>query len=137
MYQLYFLSIIVNLIVGIVLARSVVAGKFPPVGNFLQTVNETGLFRLVGGIAAVAVGILKLLLVTEGDVLILGDLVPALAGIIVGAILLFEYSRQKPLSFPSWLMRVADFLIAGQTVWGIIAVAAAVLHFFFNRALFL
>ncbi|MDR1316470.1 MAG: hypothetical protein LBK13_06310 [Spirochaetales bacterium] len=137
MYQLYFLSIIINLLVGIVLARSVAAGKFPSVGNFLQTVSEAGLFRLVGGIAAVAVGILKLLLVTAGDVLILGDLAPALAGIIAGTILLFEYSREKPLSLPAWLARVADFLIAGKTVWGIVAVAAAVLHFFFNQALFL
>jgi hypothetical protein len=137
MYQLYFLSIVVNLIVGIVLARAIIAGKFPGFEKFLESIGETNLFRLVGGIAAIAVGILKLLLVTAGDVLILGDLLPALAGIIAGKILLSEYFREKSIVFPAWLSRVSDFLIAGKQIWGIIAVAAAVLHFFFNQALFL
>lgn len=137
MYQLYFLSIIINLAVGIVLARTLIAGKFPALGNFLETIGEASPFRLAGGIAAAAVGILKLLLVTAGDVLIIGDLVPALAGIIAGIILLSEYFREKTIGLPAWLTHVADFLIAGKPVWGIAAVAAAVLHFFFNQALFL
>jgi hypothetical protein len=137
MYQIYFLSIFINLIVGIVLARGIIAGKFPAAGNFFEAIGDAGLFRLAGGIAAAAVGILRLLLVTAGDVLLVGDLVPALAGIAGGTILLFEYFREKNLTFPAPVTRCADFLIAGKSVWGIIAIAAAVLHFFFNQALLL
>jgi hypothetical protein len=136
-YQLYFLSIIINLIVGIALARTLVEGKLPALGNFLETIGEASLFRLAGGIAAVAVGILKLLLVTSGDIRIIGDLVPALAGIIAGKILLCEYCNEKSIGLPSWMARAADFLIKGKSVWGIAAIAAAVLHFFFYQALFL
>ncbi|MDR1626970.1 MAG: hypothetical protein LBT33_10575 [Spirochaetia bacterium] len=137
MYQLYFLSIIINLIVGIVLARSLIAGKFPTLGNLLETIGEANLFRFAGGIAAATVGVLKILLVTVNDVLIVGDLVPALAGIIAGAILLFECFREKAVDFPRWVDRIADFLVAGKSVWGLIAVAAAALHFFFYQALLL
>jgi hypothetical protein len=138
MYQLYFLSITINFIVGIVLARSVIAGKFPSFGKFLEDIGECTFFRLGGGIAAAAVGILKLLLVTQGDVFIVGDLFPALAGIVAGATLLFEsFQEKKSTPLPSWTHRTGDFLAAGKQIWGIAAVAAAVLHFFFNQALFL
>jgi hypothetical protein len=138
MYQIYFLSIIVNLIVGIALARNLIAGKFPVLGKFLEDIELTDAFRLAGGISAVAVGILKLLLVTTGDVLILGDLVPALAGIAAGKTLLSEHFRAgSSFGFPPWIVRCMDFLIATKQIWGVIAIAAAVLHFFFNQALFL
>jgi hypothetical protein len=138
MYQLYYLSITINLIVGIVLARGVISGKFPSFGKFLEDIGECEIFRLGGGIAATAVGILKLLLVTQGDLVIVGDLFPALIGIVVGATLLFEYLREKRSGgLPPWMNRTGDFLVAGKRIWGIAAVAAAVLHFFFNQALFL
>ena len=138
MYQIYFLSIIINLIVGVFLARSIIAGRIPALGKLLGDIEKEKAFRLVGGIAAVFVGFLKLLLVPEGDVPILGDLFPALAGMLAGKTLLSEYFQEKsPSPLPEKLGRVADFLIANKEIWGIAALVSAVLHFFFNKALFL
>jgi hypothetical protein len=138
MYQIYFLSIVVNLVVGIVLSREIISGKLPALANLIGDIEETNLFRLAGGIAAVAVGILKLLWVTSGDVLILGDLFPALSGIAMGATLLFEHFKEKSSDgLPVWAARTADFLIDHKQVWGIAGVVSAVLHFFFYPALFL
>jgi hypothetical protein len=138
MYQIYFLSIVINLIAGIVLSREIITGKLPALANFIGDIEETSLFRLAGGIAAVAVGVLKLLLVTAGDVRIFGDFLPALAGIVTGATLLSGYFREKvSAGLPSWAARTADFLVAHKQIWGIIAIVAAILHFFFYPALFL
>ena len=138
MYQIYFLSIIINLIVGIILARNIVAGRFPSVGKFLEEIGTAKAFRLGGGIAAVAVGILKLLLVPADDVLIVGDIFPALASMFAGTALLSKYFQEKtPSPLSPRMSRVADFFVSNKQIFGIAAITAAVLHFFFNQALFL
>ncbi|MCL1818087.1 MAG: hypothetical protein FWG35_04090 [Spirochaetaceae bacterium] len=137
MYQIYFLSIVINLIVGIVLARDILMEKFPAFGKLLDDIGEADIFRLAGGIAAAVVGLLKLLAVSPGETLIIGDLFPALAGIAAGKTLLSEYFRKKKVTLPAWAARGADFLIASRRIWGLTAIAAAVLHFFFNQVVIL
>ena len=137
MNQIYFLSIIVNLIVGIVLIRDILMERSPAFGKLLEDIGDSDLFRLIAGIAAVAVGVLKLLTVSPDDVRIVGDLFPALAGMAAGLTLLSEYFTRKKMSLPPWAVRGADFLSATRRIWGLVAIAAAVLHFFFYKALFL
>ena len=137
MYQIYFLSIIINLIVGIVLIRDVLMDRFPAFGKILENVGEMDIFRLAGGAAAVFVGLLKLLAVSPDDYVIIGDLFPALAGIAAGKTLLCEYFTKKQISLPAWSTRIADFLMGTRQIWGFAAIISAVLHFFFNRVLFL
>jgi hypothetical protein len=137
MYQIYFLSIIINLIAGIVLSARLIESKFPVVGKFIDDMTDNSVFRLWLGCAAVVVGIFKLLMVTPGDVRIIGDLAPALAGIIAGASLVFEYYREKKEKvFSSVFAKIADFLINYRPAWGILALITAALHFFFYQALF-
>jgi hypothetical protein len=138
MYQIYFLSIVINLIVGIALSAKFIENKFPVLGKFIEDVTDNSIFRLWLGSAAVVVGVFKLLMTTPGDVRIIGDMVPALAGIIAGASLIFEYYREKKEKvFSPFFTKIADILIAYRPAWGVLALAAAVLHFFFHRALFL
>jgi hypothetical protein len=138
MYQIYFLSIIINLIAGIVLSVKLIESKFPVLGKFIGDVSSNSFFRLWLGSAAAVVGIFKLLMVTPGDVRIIGDLLPALAGIIAGASLIFEYYREtKEKVFSPFFAKIADVLINYRPAWGLLALGAAALHFFFNQALFL
>ena len=135
--QIYFLSIVINLIVGIVLVRDILLEKFPSFGKLLADVGEADIFRLVGGIAATLVGILKLFEVGPAQTIFIGDLFPALAGMAAGKTLLSEYFRKKDLKIPVWPGRAADFLISTRRVWGFAAIAAAVLHFFFYQVILL
>ncbi|MDR2588148.1 MAG: hypothetical protein LBC67_01860 [Spirochaetales bacterium] len=137
MYQIYYLSVTVNLIVGIALSAKLIESKFPAVGKMIDAFAENGVLRLWLGILATAVGVLKLLLVTDGDMRIVGDLFPALAGIFAGLSLVLEHYREKGAVFAPMVSRAADFLIGYKPLWGILAFAAAVLHFLFHGALFL
>jgi hypothetical protein len=53
--------------------------------------------RLVLGILSMVTGAFKLISPMRGDVRIIGDLIPALAGLLVGAVLLLELHRGSEL----------------------------------------
>jgi hypothetical protein len=167
MLQFYFLSILFNLLTGLVLiyatdfipdslqkekAVTKVEGKEASVlesenihgskGPIASLFGKNSLFddksfRLVLGILTFFTGIMKLLSVIRNDVPVVGDLLPALAGLIGGFCVLFEYylmtTTVVPV-FPDWLTRI--FVDNRKTI-GIICIVAAVLHFIFPTVLFL
>ena len=101
-------------------------------------------FRLILGILAAVIGILKLFLpykdVTSGSgIPILGDFIPALAGIVGGFILLFGFYREHNTGYDKEndLDRIGDAFLRYKKIAGFVLVAVAVLHFLFPSALFL
>jgi len=136
MIQLYFLSILCNGISGYLLfsgneGESINSQKFSPV------------FYLVLGILSAVTGVLKLLSPTMDKIFILGDLIPAAAGIISGLMLIFGiYRRISPVassevSVSGSLDNIALNLLAFKKPIGISLLAVAVIHFLFPQALFL
>ncbi len=93
-------------------------------GDFAILNNKT--FRLVVGILGVFVGIIKLL--SPMDIPFVGDLIPALAGIVGGFALLVEYyvisSGDSGINDT-----LREIFIDSRKYLGIICVAAGVLHF--------
>ncbi|MDR3249032.1 MAG: hypothetical protein LBT39_09635, partial [Treponema sp.] len=94
MIQFYFLSILFNAVTGFTLfcddsedESSVEAGlRF----SFR---NET--FRLILGILTMVIGLLKILSPVQGDIQVVGDLVPALVGLGAGFIVLMGYYQDR------------------------------------------
>jgi len=137
MDQLYFLSIILNGLVGFLLV-------FGEITEGTSTAKGVKLFfsswggRLVLGIAAAIIGVLKLLLPKKGPS-ILGDMLPALAGIAAGFILIFGFYRENSAKSDDegTLDRVGDTLLHYKKIAGIVLLAVAALHFLFPTALFL
>ena len=136
MIQFYFLSIFINVLVGyaLVFENDRDALEIKP-GFSLR--DET--VRLILGIISMIVGVLKLLSPVEGDVLILGDLVPAAVGFASGFILVYEYYKTR-----STIARENEekatlnvFLIRNKKILGYAAITAAVLHFLFPKVLLL
>ena len=138
MIQFYLLSVVMNVAAGLVLiftkeiledaAQASAAGL-----SFLETKN----FRLALGVLSAFVGIIKLLSVVQGDVPVLGDLVPAVAGIVGGACLLYEYykvSSTVPVTMPSFF---ETLFVSGRKYVGIACVAVGTVHFILPRVLFL
>ncbi|MCL2602683.1 MAG: hypothetical protein FWD91_07725 [Treponema sp.] len=140
MVQFYFLSIVLNALAGYILFKGNECGG-SDVGSVVfngrfSLKNET--FRLIVGIVAALVGLMKLLSVTEGDVPVIGDIVPALAGILAGFVLIFEHYRSRiSMESSSSAEKVDRLLVANKKIIGIAALAAAVLHFLFPRVLLL
>ena len=142
MLQLYFLSILCTGLSGYILFT----GESEEKETIENSANAVGFsihnptFHLILGIVSAATGVLKLLSPTENRIPIFGDLVPALAGIAAGFILVFGTYRRGVSSShveESKLDRLGDSLLRFRKVLGVGLLAIALLHFLFPQALFL
>jgi uncharacterized membrane protein HdeD (DUF308 family) len=140
MIQFYFLSILLNGLSGYALIRNPgnddedTAGA-AETGFRVSLRNEV--FRLVLGAAAIITGILKILSSLRGDVPVVGDLVPALAGFLAGFVLVFEYYRGRSTLEPEHTEKIEQVLMHNKKWVGCFALAAAILHFILPSVLFL
>ena len=146
MAQFYFLSVLLNILAGLILifgrnlaeTASIEDGDEDgesaiSIGSF--SLDNSG-FRLVVGILCVFVALMKILSVFKGDVPVVGDLLPVLAGLISGASILLEYyvasSEDEPLS-QTPIAKLIDW----RKYIGTGCIAVAVLHFVFPQIIFL
>jgi hypothetical protein len=133
MIQLYFLSILCNSLCGYILFDGN-EGESLKKNEALN--NPT--FQLALGIVSIATGVLKILSPTMDGLPILGDLVPAGAGIAGGLLMVFGISRQNKASpSPSSLETLGVSLLRFRKPLGLGLFASALLHFLFPKALFL
>jgi uncharacterized membrane-anchored protein len=94
-------------------------------------------FRLVLGILTAVSGFFKLLTAIRGDIPVIGDLFPALAGLIGGFTVLYEYYKVRSAIDEDTLPSVVQKVIAGKRYVGIVCLVAAAFHFLFPTVLFL
>jgi uncharacterized membrane protein HdeD (DUF308 family) len=99
------------------------------------------IFNLVLGIVSAVIGVLKLLSPFENRVPILGDLVPGLAGIAAGFVLVFGLYRKNTHASTDTdggiLDRHGESLLYFRKPLGLVLLAVSLLHFLFPQALFL
>ncbi|MEE8440400.1 MAG: hypothetical protein V3S41_01670 [Spirochaetia bacterium] len=95
MYQIYLLSIVTILLSGIALAYDRLQQSLKIGSLFNDEMFSRPTFRLVLGVVTLLVGFFQFLTVAPGDVLVVGDLVPALTGILLGSILAIDYYRER------------------------------------------
>jgi len=137
MYQIYFLSILANIVAGIAIGfdrideRLRLHAVFNP-----ELFHHTG-FRLAMGLITFVVGFLKLLSVTPGDVAVVGDLLPALMGMVMGAVLVFQYYQERVSVRSATIESLHGFVERYAAAIGTIGIFIAVVHFFLHRVLFL
>jgi uncharacterized membrane-anchored protein len=136
MIQFYFLSILFNALTGYLLTvkvdeEEVLEESFPGVSLKSETL------RLVLGILTMLTGLLKILSSVQGDVPVVGDLVPALAGLGSGFVLVIEYYRSRSGTESGGPVKIEGFLVKRRKLIGFIALVSAVLHFLFPQVLLL
>ena len=138
MIQLYFLSILFNGLIGFLLVFTD-SFRGESIENSMKFSFNSGGFRLILGICAAIIGFLKLLMPVEKQVPILGDLIPALAGILAGFIIIFGFYREHSsrIEREGQLDRLGDTFLRYRKAAGIALLAVAALHFLFPTALFL
>jgi hypothetical protein len=138
MIQFYFLSILLNGLSGYALigdSEEDDDAVSPEMGFRLSLQNE--ICRLILGAATIITGLLKILSSLKGDVPVVGDLVPALAGFLAGFVLVFEYYRGRSTLEPEHTEKIEQVLMHNKKWVGYFALAAAVLHFILPSVLFL
>jgi len=92
------------------------------------------------GILCAVTGVLKILSPTMDGILLLGDLIPAAAGIIAGILLIFGIYRQDISAAPEnpgSLDRFGISLLRFRKAIGLGLIVVAILHFLFPKAIFL
>jgi len=132
MPQLYFLSILCNGFAGYVLFKDTDGD----VDNSQSSLKKPT-FILVLGIMCAVTGILKLLSPSFGGILILGDLIPAAAGVIAGLMLIFGIYRNDLSAKAGELDRLGVSLLTFRKPIGLGLMVIALLHFLVPEALFL
>jgi uncharacterized membrane-anchored protein len=136
MIQFYFLSIFFNAVSGYVLAmESQKEDSVVEAGSQFSLDNET--IRLILGILTLVSGLLKLLSAIQGDIPVIGDLLPAVFGLLAGFILVFDYYRTKASVESEKSALIERILIKNKRWIGFVTIASAVLHFLFPSVLFL
>ena len=139
MIQLYLLSIVLNGLTGFLLVfGDAIEGDSTASGSRFSL--SSGGLRLVLGILTAITGILKLLSPIMNKIPILGDLLPALAGITAGFILIFGFYRENSAGKDDTegkLDRIGDAFLHYRRAAGIAILVITVLHFLFPTALFL
>lgn len=139
MLWLFFLSIVTNSIAGITLAFDRLSGPLNIASVFNVALFEHGKFRLGVGVLAFVTGFLKLLSPVQ-DGAPFGDLLPALAGLVMGFSLAYGYYRQRTSS--SDVAEVGNKVLAGffdrnNVIIGIVGAVIGVLHIFLSSAVLL
>ncbi len=138
MIQFYLLSVVFNTLAGLLLILS------KPLAEDSQEATIAGLpfyetknFRLMVGIIASFAGLMKLLTVMGSNIPILGDIIPAIVGIVGGACLLYEFyvsSSKVEIHLSPLFEKV---FVGGRKYVGIACLVVALLHFLVPQALFL
>jgi hypothetical protein len=134
MYQFYFLSIMINICLSVLLLPEVFSSRFPSFSTFIteQCGKEDRI--LLFGITALGVGVFKLLSPVYGDVPFFGDLLPALGNLGGGGILFLEnlkWNQEVPL-----FRILHTFLVDHKNLWGYGCLIAGILHFFLPHMIF-
>lgn len=135
MIQFYLLSVLLNALTGFVILFAErdderAPGKIPDV-----LYDET--FRLVLGTLTGVVGFFKFLTVVRGDVPVVGDLLPALGGLLGAFILLYEFYKSRNEFTEEGLSPMVRSVVLAKKYIGIACIAVAILHFLFPVVLFL
>jgi hypothetical protein len=137
MSQFYLLSIVSIFLSGFVLSGDYLGAKVPALGTFRAWLENRGAALTLGIVTAV-IGFLKFFVRAPGDaVLVVGDLLPAIAGLAVGATLFFEALLRKPSTPERPVDRYAKAVLTYRIPLGIVCVAIALLHFLFPQAVIL
>ncbi len=137
MAQFYLLSVVSCILTGLVLSGDYLGARVPAFATFRAWLeNRSAAMTL--GLATAVIGFIKLFVRAPGDsVAVVGDLLPAITGMAVGATLFFEALLRKPSTPERKVERYAKAVLTYRIPLGLVGVAVALLHFLFPRAVIL
>lgn len=156
--QFYFLSIVINLLAGVLLAGDYLAQRFPGLKALLPELSSRASGVTIGAVTA-GVGILKLFVYADPrQIVVAGDLLPALTGIVLGGVLVgtglsgeeedTSGAMEKPVhtskegssrvvAADGPLVKAAQASAGFRVPVGLAGIAVALLHFLFPGAVLL
>ncbi|MDA3852551.1 MAG: hypothetical protein PF447_14975 [Spirochaetaceae bacterium] len=132
--QIYLLTVLSSLLGGLCLSRQLLSEKFEGFKPFAELLGNS-MFHLILGIVAVLSGIFSLFTFSPNDLVIIGDLLPSVACLTVGAFLISEFASQDDAT--GFIATLAKFSREKGALVGIAAMGIGLLHAIIPLALFL
>ncbi|MCX7788058.1 MAG: hypothetical protein N2442_10215 [Spirochaetes bacterium] len=126
----------INICLSVLLIPEVFTAHFPSFFTFIKEQCGKAERIFLFGIFALGVGVFKLLSPVYGDVPVFGDILPALANLGGGGILLLENlegAQNKEIPFIRILHTI---LVDRKHLWGYGCLIAGILHFFLPTMIF-
>jgi hypothetical protein len=143
MPQFYLLSVVSTIVAGLALSSDYLKTKSDFFGSF-RFLQKNRSIQIITGLVTAVIGILKLILRSPGeDIVVVGDLLPAVAGIILGVILIGEAFRQHPKEGKDQekvgksVEKVTKGIAPYRIPVGIAGAVIGLVHFLFPQILFL
>jgi len=135
--QIYLLSVLSTLLGGACLARHMLAEKFEGFRPFAEILKGK-IFQLIVSIIALLAGLFTLLTFSEGNPVIVGDLLPSIAALVVGGLILadFLYDSEDD-DQKGFLASMNHFNVQYGAIIGITSMVISLLHAIIPTALFL
>jgi len=129
--QLYLLTVLSTVLTGVALAVDFLAKRYEGIAGNINFTKNAG-FRLILGVVAILVGFVNLFKTYENDIAIIGDLLPSLAGLLGGILLISGYvsSHKADDSSESGGLagKVERFSAPYLTIIGVSSVIIGILH---------
>jgi hypothetical protein len=137
MAQFFFLSVCLNVIAGLTLAGDYLGEKIKFLASF-KNIRASRAAQTAVAVAAAAVGLIKLIVLSPGEhVPVVGDLLPALTGILLGGIMLVEAYRPHVEGRSEQLEKLSKTILTYRVPVGIAGVVIGLVHFLFPGAVIL
>jgi len=135
--QFYFLSVVANLAASLVLGGEYFAEKMPLLKCFMDLMSRRSA-RIALGVSAFAIGVLKLFIMSPGErVPVVGDLLPAVMGIGLGALLIAQINPDKVERAAESIRKISRTGLTYRVPVAIAGIVTATLHFLFPGLLLL
>jgi len=134
--QIYFLVVSTHLIAGLVLSAHFLEEKVENLSSCTTLLNNSR-FKLILGIVSMLTALFTLLKVTPGDVIIAGDLLPAVTGFLIGGYLVMSFFYASLEENRSWMKSYVDIMEDQGHIIGLAAMIIGILHFLVPTALIL
>lgn len=131
MFQLYLLTVLTNVLAGLALATGFLTERFERFSEYTDFMGNS-VYRIVLAALSLLIGIINLFPTYSGDMAVLGELFPSLAGIVTGILLITEYissrKREDESKTAELAEKVEKFSSPYLTIVGIASVIIGILH---------
>ena len=126
--QIYFLTIVFNIIAGFLLCAEYIRDKLPSLKGLLDFLNSKEA-RFIAGIGSLITGVFKF--ISPVGIVVIGDIIPALSSLALGVTLLMDFFKESGTFSSDSIRKFDDLLLGHKELIGVIGLTVAVIHFFF------
>lgn len=136
MLQIYFLTVLTNIVAGLTISAPFLSTKIEKFSVFSEKM-ENRMYRVILGVITFITGLFALLNLSSSSIAIVGDLIPSITAISMGIILIIFYFFNEDEDSGNLVKTVKSLSGKYGDIIGIAGIIVGLIHFFIPTALFL